>query len=548
MSFTSPIHKSWIAICLFLFFPGTSSKCAIVHVTNNLDSGPGSLRSQIAAAQSGDTICFATSLMGDSIVFSAGPITINKNLTLIGLGDSSLFLSGNGVNLILSVTGGTQIWLEKVALRNGVGSDGGAVSNASNLTIVDCSFTGNYASTEGGAISNTGNLTLVNCQFVGNNSSRGGAIYNRDSLGIVDCIFLDNFCGSLGGAIFGAVSKPVKITRTRFEGNESGHLGGSLYCDCRLQIDSCLFVDNIGNGGGGAIRIHTLNPSYIAYSTFVGNQAPNKAGGAIKCAEGGALEINQCTFSANSAYGGGAIDYDLDPASPGNAWIRNSTFTLNDAVGAGDAILHTNYDTLYLQNCLVAGNLGNDITGSPISLGNNLIGKNGGLGMTLQASDQVGTGALPIDPQLDSLGYYGGFTPTHRLQPCSPAIDAGNALPETIDQRGMFRSFNGIDDIGAYELQQAACLLDFGESKQESLPVIPYWLFPNPASHRISLLIEQVPDEVGLISPDGTYFLLELMGIEAGRANYQVQGIPSGMYVLQVRLGEFWRTAKLAVW
>jgi len=47
-------------------------------VTNILDSGPGSLRAEIAAANSGDTINFASSLDGQTVTLTSGELLINK--------------------------------------------------------------------------------------------------------------------------------------------------------------------------------------------------------------------------------------------------------------------------------------------------------------------------------------------------------------------------------------------------------------------------------------------------------------------------------------
>jgi hypothetical protein len=49
-------------------------------VLNNYDSGTGSLRAEIAAANLGDTINFAPSLNGQTINLTSGQLVINKNL------------------------------------------------------------------------------------------------------------------------------------------------------------------------------------------------------------------------------------------------------------------------------------------------------------------------------------------------------------------------------------------------------------------------------------------------------------------------------------
>src|ERR1700756_3838541 len=64
-------------------------------VTNNLDTGKGSLRAEIVAAKNGDTIVFAPSLNGQTITLTSGELLINKNLTINGPGAGALTVSGN---------------------------------------------------------------------------------------------------------------------------------------------------------------------------------------------------------------------------------------------------------------------------------------------------------------------------------------------------------------------------------------------------------------------------------------------------------------------
>src|SRR4051794_3432793 len=55
-------------------------------VTNNHDSGTGSLRAAIAAAASGDTIDFAPSLDGRTIRLTSGELAISTSLDIEGPG------------------------------------------------------------------------------------------------------------------------------------------------------------------------------------------------------------------------------------------------------------------------------------------------------------------------------------------------------------------------------------------------------------------------------------------------------------------------------
>ena len=55
-------------------------------VTNNLDSGAGSLRDTIAASRSGDLINFDPSLNGQTIILTSGELAISWSLDIEGPG------------------------------------------------------------------------------------------------------------------------------------------------------------------------------------------------------------------------------------------------------------------------------------------------------------------------------------------------------------------------------------------------------------------------------------------------------------------------------
>src|SRR6266852_4867962 len=64
-------------------------------VTNPADSGDGSLRTAIAAAQSGDQIVFDTSLKGQTITLTSGPLAISQSIDIEGPVAGQLAVSGN---------------------------------------------------------------------------------------------------------------------------------------------------------------------------------------------------------------------------------------------------------------------------------------------------------------------------------------------------------------------------------------------------------------------------------------------------------------------
>src|SRR5260370_11556673 len=76
-------------------------------VTSPADSGPGSLRAEIAAAQSGDTIDCAPSLAGQTITLTSGELAIKTSLNIEGLGADQLTISGNNATRVFDISGST---------------------------------------------------------------------------------------------------------------------------------------------------------------------------------------------------------------------------------------------------------------------------------------------------------------------------------------------------------------------------------------------------------------------------------------------------------
>jgi hypothetical protein len=75
----------------------------IITVTNTNDNGPGSLRSAIAQANSGDTIKFASNLQNQKIILTSGELIINKNLTIDGRDAPSINISGNNTSRVIDL-------------------------------------------------------------------------------------------------------------------------------------------------------------------------------------------------------------------------------------------------------------------------------------------------------------------------------------------------------------------------------------------------------------------------------------------------------------
>ena len=453
-----------------------------ITVTNENDSGPGSLRQALADAQDGDTINFDPSV--NVVTLTSTELAIAKSITISASPRTVTVRSQTTQFRIFHVMPGytVQITSLYITAGHGMNNGGGVFNDQSTLTIASCTISGNQISGEGGGIHNTGTLTLLdstvssNQAFFGGGFSMGGGISNTGSMTIINGSVASNFCNIAGGGIWN--EGMMTITDTAISGNEAngghqpGH-GGGIANIGKLTIQNSVISNNSaepnlydGSGGG----IDNRGALEIFRSSIIGNRATFTGGGIAGGgtitdslitnnltllpgpATGGGLSgdgfiISNCTIDGNQSAGnGGGI------AGGGN--IAHSTFSNNSASSNGGAIYLTS--TLELGNTILkAGTSGVNIFnngGTFITHGYN-ISSDDGSGLLNGPGDQINT-----DPMLGPLQDNGGPTFTHALLPGSPAIDAGDpnfTPPPFFDQRGpgFDRIVNGRIDKGSFEVQ-----------------------------------------------------------------------------------------------
>src|SRR5688572_7263314 len=182
---TNAFKKSLISIfavftLLFSVICVTPAHADTLIVTNNNDSGAGSLRQMIINASAGDTITFDPLLAGQTITLASNLI-IGKDLTIDGSGLSpQLTISGGNVahlEIPFSLSIEPIVTISDLAISNGYTSDsGGAIYSWGNLTVINSTLINNHALGAGGAIFGT-RLTLQNTTISQNRAGAGGAIY-----------------------------------------------------------------------------------------------------------------------------------------------------------------------------------------------------------------------------------------------------------------------------------------------------------------------------------------------------------------------------------
>jgi hypothetical protein len=364
---------------------------SVLTVLNNADSGAGSLRDAIAAAQSGDTIVFDPSLSYETITLSNGPLALSSNLTIDGPGANLLAISGNNESQLFTLSGTAQVTLTDLTLTGGVSSQGGAVfiGGTASLTLASDILSGNQAIGDtignalGGAVftSAGASLTALNTVFVNNqtngmNASFGGAIANAGFVMIQGATFTGNAAlgsttqtgsspgASRGGAIGNLDGAISVITRSTFTGNQAlgsgaGKALGGAICNGDINVfpftgpvvtstvSQCAFETNRAQGGstatdggyGGAIEDEPGVNLAVLNSSVTGNQAnsgggPNADGGAIDNSLGDTVTISDSQFISNSAIGSGLGAFASGGAVDNyqTMTIANSLFTGNIAV------------------------------------------------------------------------------------------------------------------------------------------------------------------------------------------------------------------------
>jgi hypothetical protein len=254
-------------------------------VTNNLDSGTGSLRAEIAAALSGDTINFDPSLDGQTITLTSGELAINTSLSINGPGAAQLTISGGGTDGIFASAASTTVALSGLTLSNGHGGAGGAILNQGTMTVSNSTLSGNTCS-QGGAILNKGKLTISNSTLSGNTAPDGGcggAIISGGSLTITDSTLSGNTAKphidgtfvnpGYGGAIYNIAGGRLTLSNCTLSDNSAPQGDGSAiymgYKSGKVTVTGCTLTDSAGGYGvfiwvdGGSLTVkntHFHNP------------------------------------------------------------------------------------------------------------------------------------------------------------------------------------------------------------------------------------------------------------------------------------------------
>ncbi len=197
-------------------------------VSQNGDSGAGSLRQAIADSANGDTINFSVS----GAITLTSSLIIGKNITISGPGARMLTVTGSVAPIIHMTAGNVTFNSFKIGPGiSGIFVEGGT------LTANNCAVSG----TTGGAISVSAGaiLSMNGCTISGNTTSGqdGTGLLNAGTSTLSNCTISGNTCnhvvtpnGTLGGAGGGLFNSGGVLTLNSctVTGNTAAELGGGI--------------------------------------------------------------------------------------------------------------------------------------------------------------------------------------------------------------------------------------------------------------------------------------------------------------------------------
>ncbi len=368
-------------------------------VNSLADSGPGTLRAAILAADAGshsDKFAIGFTVAGTIDLHSPLP-DLNNSIAVQGPGAASLTVMRDAAvsftSAIVTVDAGQTASLCGLTLANG--NDRG-IENDGSLTLANIAVVNNFVPNDsGGAIRNVGTLTINGSTLSRNSAIEAGVLLNFGTVTVSGSTLSRNSAVN-GGAMVNVGT--AMVSDSTLSGNTaSGGVGGSMINDsgATLTVSGCTLSSNSGGGiandgtltvsgstlsgntasSGGGISNGRFGTLAISGGTLSGNAAIVGNGGGI--ANAGSLTVSGCTFSGNYATrfvsgsfvlgGDGGGIYNVAPSFL-TVTVRDSLFVGNSAPDGG-GIYNDALATLDVRGTTFSGNSATDSGGAIYNLG-----------------------------------------------------------------------------------------------------------------------------------------------------------------------------------
>jgi len=267
----------------FVLFSCNLTFAQIHYVTSLSDSGSGSLRYALSNAQNGDTVEFHSDLLasGSQIIFLDSSITINTNLLIKGLYNStdSISISGQNTTRIFTINDCQKVHLDSLILTNGYTPENGGAIYSENVEVLK--FT-------------NGVIRACQAEFGGGlfcvDSSRFNKQLDTNQIRLLidnSLIELNNSEQYGGGIYINVVSlnyKPLLV--------DDNNINLRYF---RTEINHSTFSQNSTIGGGGAFC-----------SNIIGYTSGNSNGYIFRYLQLSYLNVKTSTFYNNKSETGGS--------------------------------------------------------------------------------------------------------------------------------------------------------------------------------------------------------------------------------------------------
>ncbi|MFO0949742.1 MAG: hypothetical protein U0835_01040 [Isosphaeraceae bacterium] len=265
-----------------------------ISVTNNLDSGPGSLRDAIDRALPYDVVKLSPNLAGQTIQLTSGQLLVDTPLSIDATQAPDVRIDAGGRSNVIRIVSSTRDAGFSIAgasghnlvIANGAAtgpyaSSGGNIVNIAgsgsgeNLTLVNVTLTGGRGSTGGGLTNYQGHVTLAFCMVTGNTATQGGGIYSVGSRVVLNQTYVGSNSATgaqgLGGGVYLAGSGQLVLAGATLFANTAAVAGGGIYSVATAGSSVAITRNSYVTGNtayfGGGVCIQGLKGVPVVFTT-----------------------------------------------------------------------------------------------------------------------------------------------------------------------------------------------------------------------------------------------------------------------------------------
>ncbi|MBF4468046.1 MAG: hypothetical protein ISP01_01440 [Methanobrevibacter arboriphilus] len=236
------------------------------------------------------------------IVINKAHISQGGSISIIGKGKDKTFIDGDSISFIFDIRADSIVHLYNLTIRNCKNNNGGAIINSGNLSITNCNFEFNNATSSGGAIY---------------------SLYGVD-LSIIDSVFINNSAAS-NAAIYASL---MKISNCNFTNNLA--VSNIVYSNnANSNINNSRFINNSVNSTGTTYGVLRMSGGSIVNNTFINCTNPNSVSTPVLYISGQTYLRNNtiinCTNKNNQTFitvSGNNVNLNL-------TFLGNSTVNVN---------------------------------------------------------------------------------------------------------------------------------------------------------------------------------------------------------------------------